>query len=256
MVDVHHVAEGPERGEVVVLSGSLGSDTRMWDPQVKPLVDAGFRVVRYDHRGHGDSPVPRGPYSLDDLGADAIALLDGLGVPHAHWVGLSLGGMVGMWVAAHHPQRIQGLALCCTSARIRPAKMWADRAATVRTEGTRAVAEAVIDRWFTPTWRAANRERSAEFQQMVAATSAEGYASCCTAIERMDLFGALPRIAAPTLVIAAADDPATPPEHGVRIVGGIPNSRLEVVEQAAHLGNVEQPQQFTELLLAHLKGIT
>ena len=120
----------------------------MWDPQVPRLAER-LRVVRYDHRGHGNSPVPPGPYSLDDLGADALALLDRLGLERVHWCGLSLGGMVGMWMAINAPERIDRLVLCCTSARLGPPAMWADRARTVRAEGVEAIADAGIGRWLT-----------------------------------------------------------------------------------------------------------
>lgn len=251
-MDLHYVTDGPDDGDVVVLSGSLGSDVRMWQPQVGPLIDAGYRVVRHDHRGHGDSPVPQGPYTLDDLGGDAVELLDTLGAARVHWVGLSLGGMLGMWLAAHHLDRIASLTACCTAAKLAP-EMWAERARTVLEHGTGAVAEAVVGRWFTPAWAASNPERVRYYERMVADTPAAGYAGCCAAIERMDLLGALPTITAPTLVIAGAEDNATPSEHGARIADGIPGARLEVVDGAAHLGNVERPAAFTSLLLEHIK---
>lgn len=249
-VELHHVADGPADGAVVLLSGSLGSDLRMWQPQVAPLTEAGYRIVRYDHRGHGGSPVPAGPYTLADLGGDALALLDRLGVDRAHWIGLSLGGMVGMWLAAHTADRIAGLTLCCTAADL-PREPWAERARTVRTEGTAAVADAVVARWFTPAWRDAHPAQTAHHREMIAATPAEGYASCCAAIEHMDLLPALGGITAPTLVISGAEDPATPPARGEQIAAGIPGARLEVVPGAAHLGNVEQQERFTELILGH-----
>lgn len=254
MVELHHVADGPDDGAVVVLSGSLGSDHRMWAPQVAPLTDAGLRVVRYDHRGHGRSPVPAGPYALDDLGSDAVALIDRLGVERVHWVGLSLGGMVGQWLGAHHPDRIASLTLCCTSARLGPPEMWAERAALVRASGTGAVAEAVVERWFTADWRAAHPERVRFHQEMVAATPAEGYASSCEAIGAMDLVEHLPGIAAPTLVIAGAQDPATPPEHGQRIAGGVRHGRLEILDPGAHLVSAEQPDKVGALIVEHVRG--
>ncbi|WP_246257746.1 3-oxoadipate enol-lactonase [Amycolatopsis anabasis] len=253
-VALHHVVDGPAGGEVVVLSNSVGSDLRMWDPQVGPLTAAGFRVVRYDQRGHGKSPVPPGPCTIGDLGDDVLALLDSLGAERVRFAGLSLGGMTGMWLAARHPDRISRLVLCCTSARLGPAKMWADRAALVRAEGTGVVAEAGVGRWLTPGFRERNPGRAGELRDMIAATPAEGYASCCGAIERMDLTGELASITAPTLVIAGAEDPATPPEHGRRIADGIPGARLEIVEGAAHLGNVEQPARFSELIIEHFQG--
>jgi 3-oxoadipate enol-lactonase len=251
---VNHVIEGPTDGDVVVFGGSLGSDLRMWEPQVEPMVENGFRVVRYDHRGHGGSPVPDGPYSIADIGADLIGLLDTLDVPRAHVVGLSLGGMTGMWAGVHAPDRVTSLVLCCTSAKLGPPQSWADRARAVRASGTRSIADTVVSRWLTPGYAQAHPELAGFLRQMLADTPDDGYAACCGAIERMDLTGDLPEISAPTLVIAGADDLATPAEHGRRIAEAIPGARLEIVEGAAHLGNVEQPAQFTQLILEHLKA--
>jgi 3-oxoadipate enol-lactonase len=253
-MNVNHVSEGPEGGEVVVFGGSLGSDLRMWEPQVEPLVENGFRVVRYDHRGHGESPVPDAPYSIADLGGDLIELLDTLEAPRAHVVGLSLGGMTGMWAGANAPARIASLVLCCTSAKLGPPQNWADRARKVRAGGTGSIAEAVVSRWVTPVYRQKYPERVDYLQQMVGDASDEGYAACCGAIEHMDLTGDLPKISAPTLVISGREDQATPPDHGQRIAGAIPGARLEIVEGAAHLGNLEQPARFTQLILEHLKA--
>ncbi|WP_067568178.1 3-carboxy-cis,cis-muconate cycloisomerase [Nocardia acidivorans] len=251
-VSVNYVLDGPEDGEPVVLSGSIGSDLRMWEPQAAALAAAGYRVLRYDHRGHGDSPVPPGPYRMADLGADALALLGRLGIEDAHWVGLSLGGMVGAWLGEYAPQRIRSLTLCCTSVEL-PAAAWSERAAAVRAAGAAVIAEVSVARWFTLEWRAAHPERVRYFADMIAGQAAEGYASCCEAIQTMDIAGDLGRITAPTLVISGADDPATPPEHGHRIATAIPRARHEIVGPGAHLANVESPQRVSELILAHLK---
>ncbi|MGW5707006.1 3-oxoadipate enol-lactonase [Amycolatopsis japonica] len=253
-VKVHSVAEGPADGPVVVFSGSLGSDHRMWEPQVKPLVERGFRVIRYDTRGHGASPVPAGPYTLADLGGDLLALLDEHGAERAHVVGLSLGGMTGMWLGVNAPDRIASLVLCCTSAKLGPPSMWADRAKTVREHGAVAVAEAGVGRWLTTGYAAAYPEQAEYLREMIAGVPAEGYAASCQAIERMDLVDDLPKIAARTLVVAGAQDPATPVGHAEVIAGGIPDARLEVVEDAAHLGSFEQPERFNTLILEHLEA--
>ncbi|MEU6646473.1 3-oxoadipate enol-lactonase [Saccharomonospora sp. NPDC046836] len=250
---VNYVADGPADGEVVVLSGSIGSNLSMWDPQVEPLTSAGFRVVRYDQRGHGRTPVPSGPCTLADLGGDVVELLDSLGVERAHFVGLSLGGMTGMWLGIHEPARIASLVLCCTSAGLGTPQMWAERARTARTEGMAAIADGSIQRWFTQDWLTANPQLAREYHHMTATTPAEGYAACCAAIGEMDLVDDLLKISAPTLVISGADDPATPPEeHGRLIADAVAGARFEVVEQAAHLGNVEQPQRFSELIIEGL----
>jgi 3-oxoadipate enol-lactonase len=253
-IAVHYVLNGPADAETVVFSGSLGSDLRMWEPQVAPLVAAGYRVVRYDHRGHGGSPVPAGPYGLAELGEDALALLDRLGGHRVHWVGLSLGGMVGMWLGQHAHQRLASLTLCCTSAQLGPPQMWAERARVVRAEGTQAVAATTIGRWLTPDYAAVNPQRAAWLEAMVAATPAEGYASCCTAIERMNLVPDLPSIPLPTLVIVGEQDPSTPPAHGRRIAEAVPGARLEVLDPAAHLANIEQPDKISQLIIDHVRA--
>jgi 3-oxoadipate enol-lactonase len=226
----------------------------MWQEQCRALQAHGFRTVAYNHRGHGGALVAPGPYTIADLGGDVVALLDSLDIERAHFVGLSLGGMTGMWLAANAPARVANLVLCCTSAKLGPPAGWSDRARAVRANGTGSVADAVVSRWLTPAYAERFPERLASLRQMVADIPDEGYAACCGAIERMDLTGDLPKITAPTLVIAGADDPATPPEHGRRIAQLISDARLEIVENAAHLGNLEQPAKFTQLILDHLKG--
>jgi 3-oxoadipate enol-lactonase len=223
----------------------------MWDRQVPSLAER-LRVVRYDHRGHGRSPVPPAPYDLADLGADALALLDRLGAERVHWCGLSLGGMVGMWLAINAPERIDRLVLCCTSAKLGPPSMWAERAAAVREHGVDAIADAGIGRWLTAGFIESDPETTAEIRAMLAATPAEGYAACCGVIEHMDLLDRLGEVRAPTLVVAAAQDPATPPEHGERIAACIPGARIVVIEDAAHLAAVEQPEAVTELIAGHV----
>lgn len=255
-VEVHHeelrgsVLHGD--APVLVLSNSLGSDLSMWDAQVGPLSDR-FRVVRYDTRGHGRSPVPDGPYSLDDLVDDVVALLDRLGLERAHFAGLSLGGMTGMRLAAREPGRVDRLALLCTAPVMPPASGWTDRAATVRADGVGAIAPAVVARWFTEEFRAADPTRVSAYEQMVASTPAEGYAGCCEAIAAMDLVtaGDLQRISAPTLAVAGASDPAAPPARLQEIVDAVPDARLLVVERAAHLANAEQPDTVTTALVEH-----
>jgi 3-oxoadipate enol-lactonase len=250
-VAVAHTVDGPDGAAPVVLSNSLGSTPAMWDPQF-PALAARLRVVRYDHRGHGRSPVPPGPYELADLGADVIALLDRLGLQRVHWCGLSLGGMVGMWMAINAPERIDRLVLCCTSARLGPPEMWADRAATVRAQGVDAIADAGIERWLSPGFIEREPQIAAGIRAMLAATPAEGYAACCGVIERMDQVPQLGEIRAPTLVIAAEDDPATPPEHGELIAAAVPGARLEIVKGARHLATIEQPEAMTTLIGNHL----
>jgi len=249
----HHVVTGAEDAPALVLSNSLGATLAMWDPQAGALAER-FRLVRYDTRGHGESPVPPGPYDIADVGADLVGLLDHLGIERAHVVGLSLGGMTGMWLGVHAPERLDRLVLLCTSAKLGPPENWIERARTVRAQGTAAVAEAGFGRWLTERFRDEHPDTAEWLRAMIAAQPNEGYAECCGVIERMDQLAVLPSIKAPTLVIAGAQDPATPPEHAERIVAGIPGARLEVLDPAAHLANVEQAEAVTRLILEHLEG--
>lgn len=249
---VHSVVTGRADGPVLVLSNSLGSTHRMWDAQLAAL-EQRFRVVRYDTRGHGASPVPLGPYRIDDLADDLIALLGRLEVERAHIVGLSLGGMTAMKVAARNPDRVDRLVLLCTGARLTPASDWTARAATVRAHGTVAVAASVVARWFTPAHLAAHPDVRARHESMVAGTPAEGYAGCCEAIAALDLRDDLGSIVAPTLSIAGADDPATPPAQLQEIANSVKDGQLLIVSHAAHLANAEQPDAVTRAVIEHLE---
>jgi 3-oxoadipate enol-lactonase len=251
-VAVHHVVDGPEDGPVVVLSPALGVDLRVYDAQVPVLTRLGYRVVRYDQRGHGASPAPPGPYTMDELGADALALLDRLDVHRANWVGVSLGGMVGMWLAEEAPERVNRLMLCCTSAKLGPVSMWDERIESVLAEGTASQAEPAAKRWLTDGFRAADPDVVALVQAMITATPDLGYAGCCAAIRDMDLTPGLASITAPTLVIAGAQDPSTPVEHAELIATAIPGARLHVLDPGGHLIPVEQAERVGELIITHL----
>lgn len=252
---VHHeITAGPAGAPTVVLSNSLGSTLHMWDRNVEELAEH-FTVVRYDTRGHGRSPVVEGAAHLDDLCDDVIGLLDELGLDRVHFVGLSLGGMTGMRLAARNPERVAGLVVLCTSPYLGPASNWSDRAAMVRAEGTAAVAEAVVDRWYSPGFLASEHERVARARSVVAATPAEGYAACCEAIATMDLRDELASVTAPTLAIAGADDPSTPPPHLEGIATSVRDGRVLVVPDSAHLANDEQPATVTPAIIEHLQGV-
>ena len=251
-VALHREVAGPVDAPVVLLGHSLGTSTRMWDAQVPALAER-LRVVRFDHRGQGRSPVPPGPYEIADLAGDIVALMDELGIERAHYCGLSIGAMAGMWLGAHAPERVDRLVLLCTSAHHAPASAWAQRAATVLAAGsTEPVADTVVDRWLTPAFAAAHPDVRAGLRALLIASPPRGYAACCGAIERMDLRGDLPRIAAPALVVGGAGDPATPPDQQELIAERIPGARLELLADAAHLATAEQPQAVTRLILEHL----
>ncbi|HLK42775.1 MAG TPA: 3-oxoadipate enol-lactonase [Thermoleophilia bacterium] len=253
-VELAHRIDGPAGAPVVVLSGSLGSDTAVWEPQLPELARS-HRVLRYDHRGHARSPVPPGPYTMADLGGDVLALLDALGIERCAFCGLSLGGAVGMWLAVHAPERIERLVLCSTSARFGPAEMWLERAALVRSGGPVAIADATMGRWFTPALHRRDPGLIARFRETFVATPAEGYAGCCEALAGWSFGERLGEIRAPTLMLSGADDPSTPTEPHARILAeGIAGARLVVIPGAAHLANVERPDLVTPRLAAHLRG--
>jgi 3-oxoadipate enol-lactonase len=242
--------DGPEQAPVIMLSNSLGTNLEMWTPQMQALTSR-FRVLRYDSRGHGASDVPSGAYSMDRLGRDVIELLDALGLAQVAFCGLSKGGMVGQWLGYRAPDRVERLILCNTSAYMGPPSGWDDRIAAVSGSGMTAVTEAVLERWFTPEFRARDDMAVADVRAMLLATDPLGYAGCCAAIRDMDNRPMLPLIHVPTLVIAGASDPATPPDHARQISAGIADSGL-VILLAAHLSNVEQPNCFTRAVIEFL----
>jgi len=251
-VEVHHVLNGPIGGSPLVLSASLGTTHAMWEPQLEALAPE-HRLIRYDYRGHGASPVPPGDYSIADLGADALALLDRLEIPVTAWCGISLGGMVGLWLAINAPERIERLVVICSSAYAPPPSRWLDRAATVRAAGTvAAVADAVLERWFTDEFEESNPAAVARAGTMLRATPAEGYAGCCAVLAALDLRDGLRLVSAPTLIVSAAQDTALPPEHGRAIAAAVPGARFELIAHAAHLANIEQADAVNRLILEHL----
>lgn len=250
-VAVNHVADGPPDAPVVILAHAIGTSLAMWEPQAEVLSGV-FRVVRYDQRGHGGSPVPAGPYEIADLGRDLLKLMDGLRVQRASLCGLSLGAMTVLWVAAHAPDRVERLVACCVSARPVSPEAWAERAATVRRDGIAAIEELVVDRW---GYRDRNPGIEAQVRAMLLATPPAGYAACCEAIRTMNLEPDLGSIAAPTMLLAGADDPAAPPAAMESVARMIPGSTLRVVDGAAHLANVEQPQAVTAAISEHLAPI-
>ena len=242
--------DGPEGLPTLLLSNSLGSTHAMWDPQIREL-SRHFRVLRYDTRGHGSSDVSPGPYQVSQLARDVVSLLDALELPRVSFCGLSLGGMIGMWLAANEPARVDRLVLSNTSAQLGGPDLWNSRIEAVRGGGMAVVAETVIERWFTPAFRQANPEIINRIRDMVLGTPPEGYAACAAAIRDMDQRESLSRIETPTLVIIGAQDPATPPEHGRFIAERIAGARLVELE-AAHLSNIEAAPAFTNAVLEFL----
>ncbi|WP_138733522.1 3-oxoadipate enol-lactonase [Modestobacter excelsi] len=249
-IEVSHTVDGPEDAPVVVLSNSLGATRAMWDPQV-PVLAERYRVVTYDTRGHGASPAPAGPYTLDDLVDDVLSLLDRVGAQRAHVVGLSLGGMTALRLAAREPQRVHRLAVLCSSAKTEP-QGFLDRAAAARADGTASFAPAVVSRWLTPAHAAAHPDLVSRLEGMIAGCDDEGYAACAEVVGGVDLRADLGRITAPTLVVSGAEDPALPPAHQQAIADGVRGAELLTVSPGAHLANLEQPLRISGALLGHL----
>jgi 3-oxoadipate enol-lactonase/4-carboxymuconolactone decarboxylase len=251
-ITVHHLIEGPADAPALLLIHPLGANLRIWQP-LMPQLRTHFRVIRYDQRGHGASPVPPGPYTIEALAIDALALLDRLQIARAHVCGSSLGGMVGMWLGVHAKARVDRLALICTAAQLGPAEGWHERAALVRARGTRAVAEVAVARWFTAGFAAREPETVARMVRMVEDTADEGYAASCEAAASWDIRAELSQIEAPTWIAAGAEDPATPPAHAYFIGASVPRARVDVIEGAAHLAFAERPARVGRLLLDHLQ---
>jgi 3-oxoadipate enol-lactonase len=247
---LYHRLDGPDDAPALVFSSSLGTTHELWDEQADALATS-FRVLRYDHRGHGRSEVPPGPYTVEQLATDVIELFDRLGLASVTFCGLSLGGAVGMWLSSRAPERVDRLVLCCTSARFAEPAFWLERARTVRERGVAAVADVVLERWFTSRFRAQEPETVERFRALLLSTPREGYAACCDALARWDFHDELRTIVAPTVVVVAEDDPSTPPAHGELIASAVPGAELVVVRAAAHLANVEQPQAVTTAIAEH-----
>ena len=250
-VPLDHELVGPDGAPVLVLGGSLGTNRSLWDPQVDALARH-MRILRFDHRGHGRLPAPPGPYAIGDLGRDVLALLDRHGLARVSYCGLSLGGMIGMWLAAHAPDRIDRLVLCCTTARFDSPDPWLDRARQVRAAGTGSIAGPVVARWFTPAFAEAAPDVVRRHAGMLAATDDEAYAGCCEAIAAMDLRPLLPSISAPTLVLAAEHDQAIPPAHGRAIAEAIPGARPHLLAEGAHLATAEVAGEVNAEIRRHL----
>lgn len=252
MSQLQHLVDGPASAPVVVLGPSLGTDAGLFDHQVQALAGR-WRVVRYDLPGHGGAPVPAGPCTVAGLADDVAGLLADLGVERFHYAGVSLGGAIGQELAVHHPGRLLSLTVCASAARFPDPGSWLARASTVRAEGTEAMVASRTGTWFTPRLAAERPDEADRLLGMLRATSAEGYARCCEAIAGFDVRADLGRIAVATLVIAGADDPATPVDTVREVADGIPGSSFVVVPDAAHLVNAEQPLAVTEALADHLR---
>ncbi len=248
LVDIQGVAfavrsDGPDAAPALLLSNSLSSDMSMWDDQV-PGWSQHFKVIRYDQRGHGQTAAPPGPYTIDQLGRDAVAVLDHFGIARAHFCGLSMGGMVGMWLLTHAPGHLDRAVLSNTSAHMGPKDLWNGRIALAREGGMEATVEPTVKRWFPAAFHKKAPATIERMRNMIRHTSLAGYIGCCEAIRDMDQRESIRAIRNPTLVIIGANDPATTPEAGRAIHDAIPGAEMVVLD-AAHISNVEHPEAFT-----------
>jgi 3-oxoadipate enol-lactonase len=252
-ITMHYTLNGPASAPVVTLSHSLATDLAMWGPQVAALASK-YRVLRYDTRGHGGTDAPAGAYSLELLAEDARALLAALGVERTHFIGLSMGGMIGQTLALKHPEMFRSLVLCDTSSRVPPEARpsWDDRIRLAEAQGMEPLVEPTLGRWFTAPFLAQHPEAVETVRVMIRQTKPQGYAGCCHAIKVLDLTDRLHGIGTPTLIIVGEDDPGTPVAASRAIHERIKGSELVILKSAAHLSNLEQPEAFTKALLDFL----
>lgn len=249
-VRLHHTVAG-DAGPAVLLGPSLGTTGELWRDFAADL-SRDHRVVSLDLRGHGGSPVPPGPYTIEELAADVLATADELGLERFGYVGLSIGGAVGQVLGLDHGDRLSSLVLCCTAPVFGDPSTWTERAAQVRRDGLEPLVAATTERWFTPEYRGEQPVRVAWVMDMFRATPTEGYAGCCEALARYDVTDRLADLAVPTRVVVGAEDPGTPPEVGQRIAGAVPGADLVVLDGAAHIANVAVPEAFNAAVHEHL----
>ena len=249
---IHYSLEGPPGKPALILSNSLGADLSMWDLQI-PEFSKSFQILRSDTRGHGRSSVTPAPYTIEQLAKDVLALADSQQLERFHFCGLSMGGQIGMWLAANAPQRLNKVVLSSTAAKIGTPEMWNARIATVQKEGMKNVAAAAIGRWFTPAFRAKNAPAVEKIHKTLEATNPEGYAACSAAVRDFDFREKLNDIRTPTLILSGAHDPATTPADGQFLANHIAGAHF-VELNGAHLSNIEDAARFTQEVCAFLNS--
>lgn len=255
-IQMNYELSGKKDGPIVMLSHALGSSLLMWNPQRKVL-EPHFQVLRYDVRGHGRSEAPPGAYTLDLLAEDAVALLDALAIDNVHWVGLSMGGMIGQSVALNYPKRLNSLALCDTAAAIAPEAqpLWQERIDAVRGKGVESQVDLTLERWFTPSFLKLNPPMLEVIRREFLATPAKGFLGCTEAIRKLNYLDRLSEIKIPTLIMVGEDDPGTPVSASEAMHQRIHNAKLVIIKSARHLTNVEQPEIFNTNLLTFLRDL-
>jgi 3-oxoadipate enol-lactonase len=252
-ISIHYTFDGPEGAPLVTMSNSLASNLSMWDPQI-PALTSRYRVLRYDTRGHGGTDAPAGPYSLEELTEDLRALLQALGISRTHFVGLSMGGMIGQMMALKYPQMLQSVVLCDTMSRVptEAKPLWDERIHMAETRGMEPLVESTIARWFTEPFRQQGAPVLDQVRTMIRTTPPRGYAGCCHAIAALNLTDRLKEITLPTQIIVGEDDPGTPVSASRTIHEQIKGSELVILKSAAHLSNLEQAAAFNQALTAFL----
>ena len=249
---LNYEISGPADAPPLVFSNSLGTNLNMWDGQMAEA-ERHWRVIRYDQRGHGGSDAPDGDYALARLGRDVVDLLAALNIEKVAFCGLSMGGMTGLWLAINHPGSFSRMALCNTSAFLPPAELWNDRINAVLQGGMASIDQAVLERWFTQAFRAAQPDEAERIRQMILTTKPAGYAGCCAAIRDMDQRAHIGAIDLPAFIVIGAHDPATPPDHGELIAAKVKGAQ-SVTLDTAHLSNIEQPEAFNRAVFGFLTG--
>jgi len=256
-IKVNFELSGKKDGPVVVLSHSLACSIAMWDSQMEAL-EPHYRVLRYDTRGHGKTDAPSGKYTFDMLGEDAICLLDALGIDVVHWVGLSMGGMIGQCLALNHADRLHSLTLCDTTAIMTDDRqpVWQEHIDTARNQGMQGLMQSTLERWLTAPYLSKNPSTVQLIRTQILNTPVAGYIGCSEAIRALNYLEQLSQINKPTLIMVGEEDPGTPVAASEAMHERIPNSRLVVLPSAAHLSNVEQPEAFNEALMGFLQEIS
>lgn len=249
-VRLFYTLDGAEGAPVLMLSNSLGCTHEMWNAQLSAFAGK-FRVLRYDRRGHGQSSSPPGPYTLDDLAADAIAIMDAVGASRVNWCGLSMGGMTGLHLATNHPDRIEKLVVASAATFMPPPELWNGRIKTAQDKGIEVLAAPTMQRWFTPGFLKGSQDKVATIRSQFLQTTVEGFSGCAAAMRDMDQRETISGIKAPTLAIVGSDDQGTTPADAAFVVGRIPGAR-GVILPGSHIINVEQPEAFTKEVLDFL----
>lgn len=253
---VYYDLVGPDSAQIVCFTHSLSSDGGMWQEQVPILLGAGFRVLRLDMRGHGGSDPVAGDYSMPILAGDVVKSLDALGIDKVHYIGLSIGGMIGQLLLLEHPGRFRSAMLCDTlpATPSGAAVQWDERTAAVRqANGLSTIADGTIDRWFTPAFKDRNPARWRQIRDTIAGTTAQGFIGCAAAIQNFNYEDRLATITVPTLVVCGDQDPGTPPDRNKLIAARIPGGRYEEIKDARHLPNVEHPEIFNPIMVSWLR---